>query len=94
MSCPGRPDDSFGLGWSRLEFSNDFVPFLRQQLNLWLEREDAVEVYYNAALSKWLNATLDLQVIEPGLKKTLNAAGQLQNVGTTVVGGLRLFARF
>jgi porin len=30
---PGRPDDSFGLGFAQTHFSNDFLPFLRQRLN-------------------------------------------------------------
>ena len=91
---PGRPRDTFGIGWSRLEFSDSFVPFLRQRLNLGLDREDSVEMYYNASITKWLNVTVDLQVIEPGLKKTLGASGRLENVDTTVVGGLRVYARF
>ena len=91
---PGRPRDTFGIGWARTEFSDDFFPFLRQQLALGLEREDAVEVFYNASITPWLNATLDLQIIEPALTKTLNASGQLEDVGTTVVAGLRLSARF
>jgi porin len=36
------------------------VPFLRQRLNLGLDQEDAVEMYYNFSITKWLNATLDL----------------------------------
>ena len=66
---PGRPLDSFGIGWARTEFSNDFVPFLRQQLHLGLDREDAVEMYYNVAITRALNAN------PTALKKTLDAAG-------------------
>ena len=95
---PGRPDDSFGLGWSRTQFSNDFVPFLRQRLDLGLNNEDAVEMYYNVAITHWLNLTPDLQIIDPALKKTLTSsgrlAGRLTNVDTIVVGGIRLRARF
>ena len=92
-SVPSRPDDTFGISWSRLEFSDDLVPFLRTRLHLGLDREDAVEMYDNAAITKWLNVSLDLQVIEPGSKKTLGSSGQLESVGTAVVGGLRLYAR-
>ena len=67
---PGRPDDSFGLGFSRTQFSSDFVPFLNQHLNLGLQHEDAFETYYNAALTQWLSATADLQVIIPASKDT------------------------
>ncbi len=91
---PGRPRDTFGIGWSRLEFSNNLVPFLRQRLNLGLEREDTVELYYDVAVTGWLNATLDLQVVNPGLKKTLGSDGRLKDVDTAAVAGLRVYARF
>src|SRR5215813_10418459 len=91
---PGRPQDSFGIGWAHTQLSGDFVPFLRQQLNLELEKEDTVELYYNAAITRWLTATLDLQIINPALQKTLDSSGQLKDVNTAVVAGLRLYARF
>lgn len=91
---PGRPRDTFGIGWARTEFSGDFVPFLRQRLALGLDREDAIEMYYNASLTRWLNATLDLQIVNPGLKKTLDSSGRLTDVNTAVVAGLRIYARF
>jgi len=91
---PGRPDDSFGIGWARTQLSGNFVPFLRQQLALGLQKEDTVELYYNASLTKWLTASLDLQIIDPALKKTLDPSGQLKNVNTAFLAGLRLYARF
>jgi porin len=92
---PGRPLDSFGIGWARTEFSSSFVPFLRQQLHLGLDREDAVEMYYNVAITRALNASLDLQIIDPALKKTLDASGRnLRDMNTAVVAGLRVYARF
>jgi len=91
---PGRPRDTFGVGWARTEFSDEFLPFLRQQLRLGLEREDAVEIFYNASITSWLNATLDLQIIEPALTRKLSSAGGLESMDTTVVAGLRLFMRF
>jgi porin len=91
---PGRPADSFGIGWARTEMSSDFVPFLRQRLHLGLDKEDAVEMYYNFSVAKWLNATLDLQVIDPALNKFLDSSNRLQNLSTSVVGGLRLYSRF
>ncbi len=91
---PSRPDDTFGLGFARTQFSGDFVPFLRQQLSLGLQREDAIEIYYNAAVTQWLNVTGDLQIIGPGIQKALNAASQLANVDTAVVAGARLRVRF
>jgi len=91
---PGRPDDSFGLGWAHTQLSGNFVPFLREQLDLGLNKEDGIEMYYNAAITRWLTATLDLQIINTALKKTLDSAGQLTDVNTAVVAGLRLYARF
>ncbi len=59
-----------------------------------VQKEDAVEMYYNAAITSWLTATLDLQIINTALKKTLDSSGQLQDVNTAVLAGLRLYARF
>jgi porin len=91
---PGRPNDNFGIGWARIEFSRHFLPFLRERLHLGLDHEDAVEMYYNAAVTRWLNVTADLQVIDPGLKKTLGSDRRLHDVDTVVVAGLRIRARF
>jgi porin len=91
---PGRPNDSFGIGWARTEFSDNFVPALRQTLDLGLDHEDAVEMYYNAAITPWANLTLDLQVINPGLDKALDSNDNLTEVGTVVVVGLRSYIRF
>jgi porin len=96
---PGRPDDNFGLGLARTEFSDAFAPFLRQRFNLGLTHEDAVEMYYNAALTPWLNATAALQIVKPGLTKTLSSSSSqllpvLANVDTAVVAGIRLRVRF
>jgi len=90
---PGRPHDTFGVGWARTQFSDNFLPFLRRTLDLGLDHEDAVEMYYNASLTRWLNMSLDLQVIDPALKKTLGSSG-LKNVDTAVVGGVRMYIRF
>jgi porin len=91
---PGRPDDRFGAAWARTEFSDDLLPFLRDRLPLGLDNEDAVELYYTAALTSWLEATLDLQVVEPALEAKLGSSGGLDDVDTTVIGGLRLYVRF
>ena len=92
---PGRPRDTFGIGWARTQFSDDFVPFLRERLNLGLSKEDAVEMYYNFSITPAINATLDLQIVDPALRKTLNKAGdRLENIDTAVIAGLRIYARF
>jgi porin len=95
----GRTDDTFGVGWARSQFSSDFLPFLRQALDLGLEHEDAIEMYYSAALTPWLTATADLQIVNPGLTKTLSSSSSqllpvLANVDTAVVAGVRLRVRF
>src|SRR5206468_8818592 len=91
---PGRSHDSFGLGWAGTDLSGNLVPFLRTRLDLGLEREDAIEMYYNVAVTPWLNVTADLQVVNPGLTKTLGSGGQLENVDTAIVAGTRAYVRF
>jgi porin len=92
---PRRPDDTFGLAFARTQFSSAFVPFLRQRLGLGLDHEDAFEAYYNLAITGWLNATADLQVVNSGLKKALNSSGAgLMNVDTAVIAGIRFRVRF
>src|SRR5215472_15766505 len=91
---PGRPNDNMGVGWGRTQFSSEFLPFLRQRLNLGLNVEDAVEVYYNAVLTPWLNLAVDLQVVESALNKKLGPNDRLENMDTAVVGALRMYVRF
>ena len=91
---PGRPDDTFGVAFARTQVSSAFLPFLRQQLNLGLQHEDAVEMYYNISVTQWLNVTADLQIINPTLKRAQNEFGRLANVDTAVVAGARLRVRF
>ena len=92
---PGRKDDNFGIGWARTQFSNNFVPLLRQRFHLGLDKEDAVEMFYNAAITQWLRMSLDLQVINTGLQKRLSDdRNSLKNVDTVVVGGVRTYIRF
>jgi porin len=92
---PVRPDDSFGLGVARTQFSSSFVPFLQQQFNLGLQREDAIEIYYNAAIAPWMNVTTDLQIVNSGLNRAVSpTTGQLTGIVTVVVLGTRLPVRF
>lgn len=92
---PGRPSDNFGIGWARTELSEHFIPFLRQELRLGLGREDAIELYYNAAFAPWISTALDLQIIDQALARTLDSSGtQLRNLDTAVIVGLRVYTRF
>jgi porin len=63
-------------------------------LHLGLDHEDAIELYYNLAATKWLGLTVDLQIVNPALNKTLTPGGRFKDVDTAVVGGLRAFVRF
>ncbi|MDO9315322.1 MAG: carbohydrate porin [Burkholderiaceae bacterium] len=88
---PGRPHDDFGIGWARAKFSDDFVPFLRENLNLGLDHEDVVELYYKAAITPWMSVGPSLQVISPALNKTFDAAsGGFKDLDTTYIFGMRL----
>jgi porin len=91
---PGRPRDDFGIGWSRVDFSDDFIPFLRNTFGLGLKHEDAVELYYNAAVTPWLSVTPSLQIINPGLNKALDPIGNFKNLDTTYMFGVRVGVRF
>lgn len=91
----GRPNDSYGIAVERTQFSSDFVPLLREKLDLGLEHEDAVEAYYNCALTGWLSATVDLQIVKSAFKRLPNSSGTgLMNIDTDVIAGLRLRVRF
>lgn len=85
-----RPHDNFGIGWARSQFSDDFVPLLRERLGLGLDHEDAIEMYYHAAVTPWLHLSPHLQVINSALNKTLDDNGQLQNMDTAVEASLRI----
>lgn len=92
---PGRADDSYGIGLARTQLSSAFVPLLRERLNLGLEHEDALEAYYNLAITGWLSATADLQVINQALNKQLNPNGfGLVNVDHATIAGIRFRVRF
>jgi porin len=92
---PGRSDDSYGVGIARTQFSGAFIPFLRDRLNLGLDHEDALEAYYNVAITGWLTATADVQVINQALNKSLNPSGPgLISVNNATIAGIRFRVRF
>ncbi len=90
----GRLHDSFGIGWARSQFSAQFVPLLRDRLGLGLDHEDAIEMYYTAAITPWLNVSPNLQVINSGMNKTLGNGNGLQNMNTAVEANLRMNIQF
>lgn len=88
-----RPDATFGVGWSRIQFGDNRLPFLRDARGLGLGREDAAALYSNVAAAKWLGLMVDLQIVDLWLKKTLPSSGGLDEVDIAIVGGLRSFVR-
>jgi porin len=91
---PRRPEDSFGVAWARSQLSDDFLPFLRSNLDLGLEHEDVWELYYNAAVTSWLSVTFDLQIIDTAIQKQLGSGMTLKGVEPAVIGGFRTQIRF
>lgn len=89
-----RPADNFGIGFSRTEFSDYFMAGVRDRFDLGLEREDALEIYYSAAVTPWLAITPSLQVINPGLARSLDANQEFQDLDTVWLVGVRVGLRF
>jgi porin len=85
-----RPHDSFGIGWARSQFSDQFVPLLRDKLGIGMDHEDAIEMYYTASITPWLNVSPNLQVINSGLNKYLDKDKELQDMDTAVEANLRM----
>ncbi|MBE9204761.1 carbohydrate porin [Synechocystis salina LEGE 06099] len=80
---PNREQDSFGIGYYYYNLSNA----LTDSLNVRRERfgdEQGLEMYYNYAITPWLNLTGDLQWIRPPRDIRENA----------LIAGLRLNLRF
>ena len=91
---PGRPRDTFGIGWARTQLSDNFVPFLRQRLDLGLDEEDAIEMYYNASITPWLSVSPGIQIIDSGFERTLDPNNRLEKYDTAAVFFLRTYLRF
>lgn len=75
---PGRENDSFGIGYFTVGASDEFPAFID------VDEGEGFEIYYNIAVTNWLNITPDIQVIEPAVKR----------LDTAVVLGLRTKIRF
>jgi len=78
----GRTADTFGVGYFYSHTSDQIGPILETVLGP-LSAGQGVELYYNAAVRKWLNVTPDLQVLLPAR----------DNVETAVVVGIRAVMR-
>ena len=91
---PGRPYDEFGIGWALTEFSDNFVPYMRDTFNLGLNRESAVELYYNFAVTPWLSISPSYQYISPALDKVQDSNGNFKTLDNTQLLGVRVGVRF
>jgi len=60
---PGRPHDTFGVGYYHYDFSDDLRSAVATTVAL--ENEQGVEVFYNLAATPWFRITADLQWIDP-----------------------------
>ena len=78
---PGRSRDKWGFGYYYDGMSQDFKDALAPTQTL--SDEQGLELFYNFALTGWMDLGADLQIIEPGLGST-----------TAVVPGLRAVIRF
>lgn len=60
---PGRPRDSFGIGY----FNYDFSDVLQKAVDPFVQFDDemGVELFYNFSVTPWLRMTADVQWINP-----------------------------
>lgn len=59
-ACPGRPNDSFGVGYYAIYTSN-------QGLASRIDDEWGIETYYTYAITPWAELTADLQYVDSAL---------------------------
>jgi porin len=80
-----RPLDTFGIGYSFVDYSSpvrNLAPVL-----LPIGSDQAIELFYNIAVTPWCHLTPDFQVLLPTRERTLPP--NAQNIDTAVVVGLR-----
>lgn len=77
-----RPDDSFGIGYFYVDFSDDLQSVLNPLVTF--DDEQGIEAFYSCAVSDWLLIAADLQYVDPALGDTEDA----------FVAGLRASIRF
>jgi porin len=97
---PGRPIDTFGLGYYHITVSNIDLQgvFLNPLLQnrSFLRNEYGFEAYYNIALTPWMQLTPDIQLIKPAQKQKIATTSPLtlQGINTATVLGVRLNMQF
>jgi porin len=84
---PGRPLDRLGVGYYYIDVQSVTVqgPFRERKF---LRDEQGVEVFYNIAVTPWMQVTPDLQVVKGAQKQQIS--GGVNDVHTATVLGLRL----
>jgi porin len=68
-----RPDDRFGIGYYYTRLSDKLPPVLFQR-KIIHNYEAGGEIFYNVALTPWLQVTPSVQVIESGIQKNNSMA--------------------
>jgi porin len=85
-----RPLDTFGIGYTFTRYSSpvrDFAPVL-----LPIGNDQAVELFYNFAITPWFNVAPDLQVVFPAREETLPP--NREAIDTALVLGIRAKINF
>jgi porin len=80
-----RPLDTFGIGYSFVEYSDPVQNLL--PLLVPVQADQAVELYYNIAVTPWFRLTPDMQILVPARERTLPPG--VRPIDTAVVFGLR-----
>ncbi len=85
-----RPLDTFGVGYAYTQYSTpvqDFAPAL-----LPIGNDQAIELFYNFAVTPWFNVAPDLQVVFPAREETLPP--NRESIDTALVLGIRAKINF
>jgi len=85
---PGRPNDTFGIGYYYMDVTSPTLGVANIQRS-YLGDEQGFEAYYNIHLTPWLQLSPDIQVISPSQQEAL-VGGRRESVDTAVVLGFRL----
>lgn len=83
LAC--RPLDTFGIGYSYVNYSSpvqNLAPIL-----LPIGNDHAVEFFYNYAVTPWFRLTPDLQILVPARERTLPPGAR--NIDTAILLGMR-----
>ncbi len=87
---PGRPLDSFGIGYYGIIVGNPtFVGLFANRS--FLGNEQGVEAYYNIGITPWMKLAPDIQLIRPAQRQMIGGGGVgITHVDTATVVGIRL----